>query len=201
MISIINYGLGNLRSIQKTFEKFGQNTVITSNPEAIEESEAIILPGVGAFGKAITELQERNLFELLQNKIPQVPTLGICLGMQILFDSSEEDPGVRGLSIITGQVKKINSLNGVRIPHTGWNKLYSSQKLFFSGYAYFNHSYYCEPANPKEIISTVIHGAKLPVIVKQGTILGVQFHPEKSQTTGESVIKYFLSLNTQEILT
>lgn len=199
MISIINYGLGNLRSIQKSFEKFGHEVVITSAIEIIEESDAIILPGVGAFGKAMNELAELRLIKILQKKIPQVPTLGICLGMQILFESSEENPGVKGLALIKGKVKKMAYLNNVRIPHTGWNKIYSSQEPYFSGYAYFNHSYYCEPDKQNKIVSTVIHGKRLPVIVKQGTIFGVQFHPEKSQSTGESVIKYFLSQITHEV--
>lgn len=199
MISIINYGLGNLRSIQKAFEKFGHEAVITSSTETIEQSEAIILPGVGAFGKAMSELTELNLVELLRKKLPHVPTLGICLGMQLLFEFSEESPGVDGLTLIKGKVKKMDSLFNVRIPHTGWNKIYSSKDPFFTGYAYFNHSFYCEPDNQNEIISKVIHGKWLPVIVKQGTILGVQFHPEKSQSAGESVIKYFLGQITREV--
>lgn len=199
MISIINYGLGNLRSIQKAFEKFDHETVITANTEVIEQSDALILPGVGAFGKAMQDLEDQNLIQLLQRKIVSVPTLGICLGMQLLFESSEENPDVIGLSLIQGKVKKMDTLENVRIPHTGWNKIYSSQEPFFTGYAYFNHSYYCEPDNKRDIVSTVIHGKRLPVIVKQGPILGVQFHPEKSQTTGESVIKYFLTQISHEV--
>lgn len=201
MIGIINYGLGNLRSIQKVFESFGQETIITANVDEINQLDAVVLPGVGAFGAAMQELEELNLTEVLKTKINTIPTLGICLGMQLLFESSEEDPEVEGLKIIHGTVKKLLPLNNVRIPHTGWNELISTKDPYFKGYAYFNHSYYCEPDQKDTIISFVIHGDKMPVIIQQDNILGVQFHPEKSQATGREVIKYFISqIQVEELL-
>ncbi len=193
VIAIINYGLGNLRSIQKVFESFGQEAIITSTIEEIEKSNAIILPGVGAFGAAMEELENLSLTTVLKRKINSVPTLGICLGMQLLFGSSDEDPNVKGLNLIQGKVKELIPANSVRIPHTGWNELLSTKDPFFTGFAYFNHSFYCVPDQEDSIISYVIHGKKIPVIVKQDNILGVQFHPEKSQTTGREIIKYFIS--------
>ena len=193
MIAIINYGLGNLRSIQKVFESFGQEVIITSTIEEIEKSKAIILPGVGAFGAAMDELEKLSLTTILKRKIQSVPTLGICLGMQLLFGSSDEDPTIKGLNLIQGKVKELTPINNVRIPHTGWNELLSIKEPFFSGFAYFNHSFYCEPGQKESIISYVLHGTKIPVIIKQNNILGVQFHPEKSQTTGREIIRYFLS--------
>ena len=194
MIVIIDYGSGNLRSIQKSVSKFYKDVQISNNLNIIEKASAIILPGVGAFGDAIKKLTEDNLFDYLKAKLLKVPTLGICLGMQLLFAYSEETINVKGLNVIPGKVVKLKSMSSIRIPHTGWNRLIPVNQPYFFGYAYFNHSFYCIPEDTRDIISYVHHGLSIPVIILKENILGTQFHPEKSKDAGDAILKYFISL-------
>lgn len=195
MITIIDYGSGNLRSIQKSVLRYYPKVIITKDKELIGQSKAIILPGVGAFGDAMEELRQNGLYEVIMKKIKRVPTMGICLGMQLLFSRSQESLRIRGLNVIPGEVLKINKTTSgsVKIPHTGWNRLIPTSKPRFYGYAYFNHSFYCSPEDRSLVISYVNHGFPIPVIILKDQILGVQFHPEKSKQTGEALIQYFIS--------
>jgi glutamine amidotransferase len=194
MIVIIDYGSGNLRSVQKSINRFHRDVRITDDLNVIEKADAMILPGVGAFVDAAKKLIEDGLFEYLKVKILKIPTLGICLGMQLLFTYSEETNGVRGLDIIPGKVVKLKEHSSIRIPHTGWNRIIPVSQPYFFGYAYFNHSFYCIPEDPKTIVSYVHHGLSIPVIIVKKNIIGTQFHPEKSKNTGNDVLKYFVSL-------
>jgi glutamine amidotransferase len=196
MITIIDYGSGNLRSIQKSIIRFYPKVTITKDLDLIQQAKGIILPGVGAFGDAIRELRQNNLYEILIEKINQVPTMGICLGMQLLFSQSQESRGIHGLNIIPGKVLHIetNRSNAIKVPHTGWNRLIPISAPYFYGYAYFNHSYYCSPSDETLAISYINHGGFIPVIILKERILGVQFHPEKSKQTGDNVIQFFISL-------
>lgn len=194
MITIIDYGSGNLRSIQKSIKRFYSDVIITRDITLIRKAKGLILPGVGSFGDAIIELEQYDLFEQLKDIIIEVPTLAICLGMQLLFSNSEESIGVNGLSVIPGKVIRLEGDNNIRIPHTGWNRLIPTSEPYFYGYVYFNHSYYCNPNDKRLIISHINHGISIPVIVLKDHIIGTQFHPEKSKETGDEIIKYFISL-------
>ena len=194
MIIIIDYGTGNLRSIQKSFKRFYPHVIISRNLALIQKAEGIILPGVGNFGDAVKELKQYDLFDPLKYIIRYIPTIGICLGMQLLFSNSEESLDTNGLDIIPGKVIKLKQNDHIRIPHTGWNRLIPTSEPYFYGYVYFNHSYYCSPNDKKIVISFVNHGISIPVIVLKDHIIGTQFHPEKSKDTGNKIIKYFISM-------
>lgn len=194
MITIVNYGSGNLRSIQKSVQRFYPKVTISRKLTSIEDSKGLILPGVGSFGDAVNELKHYGLYNKLKDIIENIPTLGICLGMQILFSNSEESIDVEGLDIISGKVLKQKLVNSIRIPHTGWNRLIPTTEPFFNGYVYFNHSYYCSPNDKNIVISYVNHGITMPAIILKDHVLGTQFHPEKSKEGGDKIIKYFISL-------
>ncbi|MHA1190926.1 MAG: imidazole glycerol phosphate synthase subunit HisH [Promethearchaeota archaeon] len=194
MITIINYGSGNLRSIQKSVQRFYPRVTISRNLSSIENSKGLILPGVGSFGDAVRELKQYGLFNKLKDIIETIPTLGICLGMQILFSNSEESIDVKGLDIISGKVLRQKIVNSIRVPHTGWNRLIATAEPIFNGYVYFNHSYYCSPNDKNLVVSYVNHGITMPAIILKDDMLGTQFHPEKSKEVGDEVIKYFISL-------
>lgn len=200
MIVIIDYGTGNLRSIQKSVSKFYRDVQITKDLNIIKKANAIILPGVGSFGDAVKNLIEDGLFDYLKSKILNVPTLGICLGMQLLFAYSEETINVKGLNVIPGKVVKLESGSSIRVPHTGWNRLIPVSQPYFFGYAYFNHSFYCIPEDTRDIISYVHHGLSIPVITLKGNILGTQFHPEKSKDAGDAILKYFITLIKRDLV-
>jgi glutamine amidotransferase len=168
--------------------------IISRNLPLIQKAEGIVLPGVGAFGDAVKELKKYGLFNPIKDAIKQVPTLGICLGMQLLFSNSEESTDISGLDIIPGKVLKLKQQDSIRVPHMGWNRLIPNSDPYFYGYVYFNHSYYCSPNDKKIIISSVNHGVSIPVIILMNHIMGTQFHPEKSKVTGNEVIKFFISM-------
>jgi len=192
MITIIDYGIGNLRSVQRSLNRYCSDIIISNERREIEKATGIVLPGVGAFGDAVEELKRKGLFTLLKQIIPTKPTLGICLGLQLLFENSEESPGVEGLGIFSGKVKKLTPTKSIRVPHTGWNRVIAMKEPYFTGFAYFNHTYYCEPVEESNIIAFTLHGIRFGVIFKYGTILAIQFHPEKSKTIGESILKYWV---------
>ena len=194
MITIIDYGSGNLRSIQKSFQRFYPKVEISRDLDLIKMSNGVILPGVGSFGDAVKELKELGLFNPLKIIVKKVPTLGICLGMQLFFSNSEETPNVKGLEIIPGIVIKLRKYGSIRIPHTGWNRLIPTADPSFNGYAYFNHSYYCSPNDKNLVISYTNHGINVPAMISKNNIFGTQFHPEKSKKTGDEIIKYFISM-------
>jgi imidazole glycerol-phosphate synthase subunit HisH len=187
---IIDYGSGNLRSVQKAFEHVGVPAVVGSDPRAIREAAALVLPGVGAFGAAMEQLKGRGLVEPLVERIEAgAPFLGVCLGLQLLFESSEEDPGVEGLGLIRGDVRSLPST--VKVPHIGWNQaeLCGCSDLFEGipdGSAfYFVHSYAVVPRSPGDVMCvTVYDGVTFVSGIETGNVAAVQFHPEKSSTLG-----------------
>ncbi|KKN33762.1 hypothetical protein LCGC14_0800480 [marine sediment metagenome] len=193
MITIIDYGMGNLRSVQKALQRYYSDVKISCKEEHIKDAIGIVLPGVGAFGDAIEEIEQRGLLKLLKQIIPTKPTLGICLGLQLLLNSSEESPGVEGLGLISGQVKKLNPSNSIRIPHTGWNRTFAIKEPFFSGFAYFNHTFYCDVVDKNTILAFTLHGIRFGVIFNHGTMLATQFHPEKSKRIGEEILEYWIN--------
>ncbi|MBY9011636.1 MAG: imidazole glycerol phosphate synthase subunit HisH [Candidatus Lokiarchaeota archaeon] len=192
MITIIDYGVGNLRSVQRALQRYYPNVIISNEEEQIKKAIGIVLPGVGAFGDAIEELKRKKIFNLLKLIIPTKPTLGICLGMQLLLNKSEESPGAEGLGIVSGDVKKLEIVKSIRVPHTGWNRVTGIKEPYFSGYAYFNHTYYCDVVDESIVTAFSLHGMRFCVIFHYGTILALQFHPEKSKTIGETILKYWV---------
>ncbi len=221
-IAIIDYGAGNLRSVQKALEKLGFDAIITSDQQKIKDATGIILPGVGAFDPAIQELKNKNLIDLIKNELTKgKPFLGLCLGMQLLFDSSEEGKE-SGLSIIKGLVKLFKpqipachteqigkagrpnpkSQHGapaghIKIPHMGWNNISVAKTHgIFNGLPaspkmYFVHSYYCEPADKNDILATTQYGSDFCSAVARDNIFALQFHPEKSSDNGLKILKNF----------
>lgn len=206
MIVIIDYGMGNLRSVAKAGEFLGKAMKIADSPATIKKAKKIIFPGVGHFGKAVHELKKRKIFELLKERIKEgTPFLGICLGMQLLLEESQEAKGIEGLAVIEGKVKKFSSQRLI-VPHMGWNQVTQSAKRkaqsdsnLFKGvpdksYFYFAHSYYCQPRNKKVILATTDYAVKFASALHENNIWAVQFHPEKSQSLGLKVFKNFLAL-------
>lgn len=193
MITIIDYGAGNLRSVQRAIQRYYPDVIISNEEEQIIKAKGIVLPGVGAYGDAVEELQQNGLFSLLKEVIPVKPTLGICLGMQLLLNKSEESPGVEGFGIIPGNVKKLEITKSIRVPHTGWNRVIGVKEPYFSGFAYFNHTYYCDVVDKNVVTACTLHGIRFGVIINYGTILAMQFHPEKSKTIGENILKYWVT--------
>lgn len=194
MIIIIDYGIGNLRSVQRSLQRYYTDVIISNEKKEIEKATGIVLPGVGAFGDAVEDLRRKGLFKLLKHIIPTKPTLGICLGLQLLFNSSEESPGVEGFGIFSGKVKKLIPTDSIRVPHTGWNRVIATKEPYFSGFAYFNHTYYCDAADENIKIAFTLHRIRFGVIFRYGTILAIQFHPEKSKTIGENILKYWVDI-------
>ena len=199
MITIIDYGVGNLRSVQRALQRYYPDVIISSDVKQIENAKGIVLPGVGAFGDAIEELLQRGLLKVLKKIIPGKPTLGICLGLQLLLDSSEESSGVDGLGIIPGKVKRLKATQSIRVPHIGWNRIIVRKEPYFSGFAYFNHTFYCDVFDTSSIIASSLHGIRFGAIFKYGTILATQFHPEKSKKIGDEILKYWINSTFQPV--
>lgn len=197
MIAIIDYGMGNLFSVEKAFVKLGAEVVVTSSPEVILSADKVVLPGVGAFGDCMSNLVEYGLVDVIHEVIGRgTPFLGICLGLQMLFDGSEEDPGVRGLGVFPGMVRKIIAPD-LKIPHMGWNSLeFASDSQLFAGmssetYVYFVHSYHAVPTDDKLITAVAHYGGPVTAAVGRGNVQAVQFHPEKSGTVGLAMLSNF----------
>lgn len=196
MITIIDYGMGNLRSVQKGFEKVGFNAKITSNPEEVIAAPAVVLPGVGAFKDAMDNLKETQMIDAIKEVVKKgKPFLGICLGLQLLFSESEEWGIHKGLDIVEGRVTRLPE--GVKIPHMGWNEIEMVNEspimkgIDSGSHFYFVHSYYVEPVNPKVVTCQTEYGIKYTSIIKQDNVFGIQFHPEKSSTLGLKILKNF----------
>jgi imidazole glycerol-phosphate synthase subunit HisH len=198
-IAIIDYGMGNISSVKNSFIRAGADIKVTSDPAVIAGAGAVILPGVGAYRDAFHNLEKRGLVKAIIQAVREKPFLGICLGMQLLFDYSLEDGRNRGLGILKGSVRKIPP--GVKIPHMGWNQVNIKMKesKIFPGikdreYFYFVHSYHAVPDDPSIISSTTEYGTDLSASVEKDNIFGFQFHPEKSSTRGQVLVKNFISL-------
>lgn len=198
MIAIIDYGAGNLRSVQKACEYIGSSAVITSDRNEILNADHVILPGVGSFGDCMASLRSGKLDECIYEVIEKkIPFLGICLGMQLLFEESEESPNVNGLGILKGKIVKIPPKENIKIPHIGWNSLtFPKSSPLFDGidensFVYFVHSYYMQPDDKSIIAAECEYSEVLPVALSCGNILATQFHPEKSGKTGLKILKSF----------
>lgn len=202
MIGIIDYGMGNLRSVQKALERLGAKAEIVSHPDRILEFTSLILPGVGAFRDAIHELHEQQFVQPLREYVETgKPLLGICLGMQLLFDRSYEDGDYTGLGLIQGDVVRFEPEPGLKIPHMGWNSLEFSPHPLLKGlqsgdFVYFVHSYHVRPTNPQVCVATTCHGTQRFVsIVNQDNVYATQFHPEKSQQVGLRILQNFIEIS------
>ena len=201
MIGIIDYDAGNLKSVEKALIFLGDRPVITRDREEILKADRVILPGVGAFGDAMDKLSVYGLADVLHQVAERkIPLLGICLGLQLLFESSEESPGKAGLGILPGRIMRIPSGPGLKIPHMGWNSLeIKPQSRLFKGiesgaYVYFVHSYYLQAENEGLVAATACYGVQIHAAVEQGNVFGCQFHPEKSSRIGLGILKNFLEL-------
>nr|WP_092069414.1 imidazole glycerol phosphate synthase subunit HisH [Dendrosporobacter quercicolus]NSL47465.1 imidazole glycerol phosphate synthase subunit HisH [Dendrosporobacter quercicolus DSM 1736] len=199
MIAIIDYGMGNLYSVEKAFARLGARVVVTSEAKAIAQADKVVLPGVGAFGDCMKNLRSSGLIPVIESVIAGgKPFLGICLGLQLLFEGSEEDPGVDGLGIFAGQVRKITAPD-LKIPHMGWNSLaFQQTSPLFKGvdagsYVYFVHSYHAVPE--ADIVTAVAdYGQTVTAAVGRDNVQAVQFHPEKSSSVGLSILANFVKL-------
>ncbi len=198
-IVLIDAGTGNLRSVQKALEAVGANVLRTDDPKKVVSGGRVVLPGVGAFGDFMSGLRARGLEEAVNDAAQRgIPLLGICVGMQALFEVGEEMGEHKGLGLLQGKVVKFADSLSVKIPHTGWNQLEvkNDARLFdqvdAGAYVYFNHSYYCQPQNSSDILATTDYGMNYACAVQCENIFGVQFHPEKSQAVGLKILKNFL---------
>jgi glutamine amidotransferase len=198
MIALIDYGIGNLRSVEKSFNAVGAQVELTDDPAVIAAADQIVLPGVGEFGDGMAGLRERDVVEVIKSTVSRgTPLLGICLGMQLLFESSDELGAHTGLGLLPGRVKRFPDL-GQKIPQTGWNQVIIKREspliygLEQGDYAYFNHSHYCEPALKTDSIAVTDYGLTYASIVGRNWLYGVQFHPEKSQSVGLLILRNFV---------
>ncbi|WP_417384550.1 imidazole glycerol phosphate synthase subunit HisH [Gimesia sp.] len=200
MITIVDYGMGNLRSVQKAFEKVGVEAEICADPDKIAQASKLILPGVGAFRDAIQALKDQSLVEpILEHAKSGKPFLGICLGLQLLFDVSYEDGEYEGLGIIPGKVVRFEDQPDLKIPHMGWNQIErTAEHPILAGvpaheYFYFVHSYYVAPDNAEDVAAYTEYGCRFASMVARDNIVASQFHPEKSQNAGLKLLQNFAS--------
>ena len=201
MIAIIDYDAGNLKSVEKALASIGEESVITRDFQTILKADKVILPGVGAFGDAMDNLKRLELDKVIHEVAEkQTPFLGICLGLQLLFESSEESPGVEGLSLLKGKILRIPYQEGLKIPHIGWNSLtLQNNGRLFDGmpqepYVYFVHSYYLKAEEPEIVKATTDYSTCIHASVEKDNIFACQFHPEKSSTVGLSILRNFAQI-------
>ena len=201
MIAIIDYDAGNIKSVEKALQSLGEEVIITRDEDVLLSADKVVLPGVGAFGDAMERLNEYGLISVIQEIVKEkTPFLGICLGLQLLFDSSEEAPGVKGLGILPGKIVRFPSDLGLKIPQIGWNSLSQPNKgRLFKGiddgeFFYFVHSYYVRASEREIVTATIEYGETVDASVEKGNVLATQFHPEKSSDKGMIIIDNFLGL-------
>ena len=199
-IAILDYGMGNLRSVEKALERVGAEAEITADRERAESADGVILPGVGAFPKAMSRVRETGLDELVAGRIEAgVPVLGICLGLQLVFESSVENEGGSGLSLLDGIVAPLEA-NGYKVPHIGWSPVrWEHTSALTDGLGeetpfYFVHSFAPRPATDGDVLGTAAYGARFACAVARPPLYGVQFHPEKSSTAGLALLRNFISI-------
>jgi len=202
MIAIIDYGMGNVRSLKNAFEYFGHDVVVTNDHAEIEKADRIVLPGVGAFGDAMTAIHEKNLVDILTHQalVNRKPILGICLGMQLFAKRSFEHGDHAGLSWVDAEVKRIEVDRPLKVPHVGWNNIqFPSDDWLFAGVKsdeanfYFVHSYHMKCANPEDLLATTDYGFPVTAVVRSENLLAIQFHPEKSQDNGLQVLENWVN--------
>ena len=204
MIAIIDYDAGNIKSVEKAISYLGEEACITRDRDLILNSDRVILPGVGSFGDAMGKLREYQLVNTIYDVVEQgTPFLGICLGLQLLFQSSEESPGVTGLGLLEGEIVRIPEAPGLKIPHMGWNSLeYRKDAKLFQGlapepYVYFVHSYYLKAKQEEDVAAKTIYSTKIHASVEHGNLFACQFHPEKSSTVGLQILKNFIQVGKE----
>ena len=202
-IAILDYGMGNLRSVEKALEHVGVRAEITDSHERARAADGVILPGVGAFPKAMERIRERGLDELIAERVSSgVPVVGICLGLQLIFESSEERDGAAGLGLLDGAVSGLEA-TGLKVPHIGWSPVtWAKESRLTAGLAqeepfYFVHSYAPRPANADDVLGTAEYGERFVCAVERGNVFGAQFHPEKSSGAGLRLLRNFAGICAQ----
>ncbi len=201
MIAVIDYDAGNIKSVEKAVEFLGAEVVVTRDPETLLSADKVILPGVGAFGDAMNRLSEYGLIDVIKKIVNKgTPFLGICLGLQLLFDSSEEAPGVKGLGILPGKIVRFSDEHGLKIPQIGWNALTLKgecpifKDINDGDFVYFVHSYYLKADEISDVAATTEYGDLVHAAVHRDNIYACQFHPEKSSSVGLTILKNFIEL-------
>lgn len=201
MIAMIDYDAGNIKSVEKALQKLGAEVVITKDPQEILNADKVILPGVGAFGDAMNNLKKYGLDEVIRQVVEKgTPFLGICLGLQLLFERSDESPDAVGLGILKGEILRIPDAEGLKIPHMGWNSLHlQNNGRLFKGlkendYVYFVHSYYLKAEEEEIVKATTNYGVNIHASVEKDNVFACQFHPEKSSDVGLQILKNFVEL-------
>ena len=205
MVAIIAYDAGNIKSVEKAIQFLGEEAIITRNPDEILSASSVILPGVGAFGDAMEKLHNYGLIPVIHEVVKrEIPFLGICLGLQLLFEKSEETPGIEGLGILKGEIKRIPDKEDLKIPHIGWNSLkYPNQGRLYEGivedsYVYFVHSYYLKAEEPEIVVASTDYGTNIHASVEKGNVFACQFHPEKSSSVGLKILENFLKISKED---
>ena len=201
MIAMIDYDAGNIKSVEKALTVLGETVVITRDKDTLLRADKVILPGVGAFGDAMAKLRKYELEQVIHEIVDrQTPFMGICLGLQLLFEASEEAPEVSGLGILKGRITKIPENTALKVPQIGWNSLkFPNRGKLFEGiaedsYVYFVHSYYLQAEDPKIVTATTEYVTQIHASVEKGNVYACQFHPEKSSDVGLKILKNFVSL-------
>ena len=201
MIAVIDYDAGNLKSVEKALIFLGETPVITRDREELLAADKVILPGVGAFGDAMDRLHQYGLVDVIKEVVKKgTPFLGICLGLQLMFESSEESPGVEGLGLLPGKILKIPETPGMKVPHMGWNslKIDPNSRLFKGipdgSYVYFVHSYYLKAGRASDVAARTWYSTDIDASIESGNVFACQFHPEKSSHTGLKILKNFTEL-------
>lgn len=205
MIGIIDYDAGNVKSVQKALEFLGAEAVLTRDPDILLSSEKVILPGVGNFGDAMEKIRQYNLEDIIHKIVDKgTPFLGICLGLQLLFDKSEECKEIDGLGILKGTIRKIPEHEGLKVPQIGWNDLsYPNDGRLFQGieehkYVYFVHSYYLDAEDKSIVTATTEYGVTVDASVEKNNVFACQFHPEKSSDVGLQILRNFIHLGEEK---
>ncbi|NCC87574.1 MAG: imidazole glycerol phosphate synthase subunit HisH [Clostridia bacterium] len=201
MIAIIDYGAGNLHSVKNALDFLGAQSVITNIEAEIQSADGVILPGVGSFGDAMQSMQKSGLADVVKNVATSgKPFLGICLGLQLLFEGSQESPDVKGLGVLSGKILKIPNKDGLKVPHMGWNSLEITQhngifsNIESNPYVYFVHSYYLQVENESDVAANTQYGVLINSAVQKGNLCAVQFHPEKSGEIGLKMLSNFINM-------
>ncbi len=201
MIAIIDYDAGNIKSVEKAIQALGETVCVTRDPQIILSADGVILPGVGSFGDAMEKLHAYGLVEVIHECVNRrIPFLGICLGLQLLFESSEETPGVEGLHVLDGKIVRIPAQTGLKIPHIGWNNLhFPKESRLFAGvkedaFVYFVHSFYLKAADETIVAATTEYGTCIHAAVEKDLVFACQFHPEKSSDVGMQILRNFIAV-------
>lgn len=200
MIAVIDYDAGNIKSVEKALDLLEYEYVVTRDPEKLSAADKLILPGVGAFGDAMEKLENYGLVDIIHKLVleEKKPILGICLGLQLMFDSSDEAPGVKGLSLLSGEIKRIPDAEGLKIPHMGWNSIkFPKKSILFEeieedSYVYFVHSFFLKAKDETVVAATTEYSTHIHAAVESGNIFACQFHPEKSSDIGLKILSNFL---------